>query len=63
MKSFFSGYGVNIPELSNPVDYILNLINMSENAFANLKNCGESGLKLEYSSQTLNKISKVIIEN
>lgn len=63
MRSFFAQHKVVIPEISDPVDYLINLLNMSDETFSSVqRNLGFSDLGV-YSKRTCLKLIEVIKDN
>ena len=63
MRSFFGQQQIAIPEISDPVDYLINVLNMSDETFESVeKNLGSSDIGV-YSKSVYSKLLKVIREN
>lgn len=57
MREYFKSKDIKIPKFSNPVDYILNLVNMSSSSLNRLSEGTNKGkVKKYYKKQTRNKI-------
>lgn len=63
MRDFFGQHQIAIPEISDPVDYLINILNMSDETFESVeKNLGTSEIGV-YSKKTYSRLLKVIREN
>jgi len=60
MRSFFGQHQIAIPDISDPVDYLINMLNMTDETFESVqKNLGTSEIGV-YSKKTYTKLLHLI---
>lgn len=63
IRPFFLKHNISIPTVSNPVDYLINMINMTDFEFSNVKKRMSSAHNNTYSKKIVKKIQEIISEN